>query len=120
MQGRGADCPCQKHPPWTSALASMGSLVGTMASHPRSMGCSPGRASSTVVSEPPRGMVMLRGRANQCLALDGLLADVRSGHSRALGARGEAGIGKTALFGYAADTAPDFQMARAEGVESEM
>ena len=63
---------------------------------------------------------MLRGRANQCLALDGLLADVRSGHSRALVVRGEAGIGKTALFGYAADTAPDFQMARAEGVESEM
>ena len=63
---------------------------------------------------------MLRGRANQCLALDGLLADVRSGRSRALVVRGEAGIGKTALLGYAADTAPDFQVARAEGVESEM
>jgi hypothetical protein len=65
-------------------------------------------------------MVMLRGRANQCLALDGLLADVRSGRSQALVVRGEAGIGKTALLGYAADTAPDFQVTRAEGVESEM
>jgi DNA-binding CsgD family transcriptional regulator len=63
---------------------------------------------------------MLRGRANQCLALDGLLADVRSGRSRALVVRGEAGIGKTALLSYATDTAPDFQVARAEGVESEM
>jgi DNA-binding CsgD family transcriptional regulator len=34
--------------------------------------------------------------------------------------RGEPGIGKTALLGYPAGTAPDFLAARAEGVESEM
>src|SRR2546430_16593509 len=63
---------------------------------------------------------MLQGRRQQCRDLDGLLADVRAGHSRALVLRGEPGIGKTALLGYAADTAQDFQVAPAEGVESEM
>src|SRR3984893_3708254 len=64
--------------------------------------------------------VMLRGRGQQCRALDGLLADVRAGRSRVLVVRGEPGIGKTAMLGYAAETAQDFQVARAEGVESEM
>jgi len=64
--------------------------------------------------------VMLRGRDQQCRALDGLLADVRAGRSRVLVIRGEPGIGKTALLGYAADAARDFRVARAEGVESEM
>ncbi len=63
---------------------------------------------------------MLWGRRQQCRALDALLAEVRAGRSRALVMRGEAGIGKTTLLGYAAETAPDFQVARAEGVESEM
>jgi len=63
---------------------------------------------------------MLRGRGQQCRALDGLLADVRAGRSQVLVMRGEPGIGKTALLGYAADMAQDFQVARAEGVESEM
>jgi len=63
---------------------------------------------------------MLRGRRQQCRTLDGLLADARAGRSRVLVIRGEPGIGKTALLGYAADTAADFQLARAEGVESEM
>ncbi|MDT4935987.1 MAG: hypothetical protein QOK11_3879 [Pseudonocardiales bacterium] len=62
----------------------------------------------------------LWGRKEQCAALDDLLAQVRAGRSRALVVRGEPGIGKTALLKYAADTARDFQVARAEGVESEM
>jgi DNA-binding CsgD family transcriptional regulator len=62
----------------------------------------------------------LWGRRQECGALDGLLAEVRAGRSRALVMRGEPGIGKTALLGYAADTAPDFRVARAEGVEAEM
>ena len=41
--------------------------------------------------------VMLRGRGQQCRALDGLFADVRAGRSRALVVRGEPGIGKTIL-----------------------
>jgi DNA-binding CsgD family transcriptional regulator len=64
--------------------------------------------------------VTLWGRRKQCDALDGLLADARAGRSRALVVRGEPGIGKTALLKYAADTALDFQVARAVGVESEM
>jgi hypothetical protein len=52
--------------------------------------------------------------------LDGLLAEVRAGYSRVLVVRGEPGIGKTALLGYAARAAADFRVARAEGVESEM
>ncbi len=63
---------------------------------------------------------MLWGRRQQCRALDGLLAEVRAGRSRVLVIRGEPGIGKTALLGYAAETAQDFRVARAEGIESEM
>jgi len=50
--------------------------------------------------------------------LDELLGDVRARRSRALVVRGEPGIGKTALLSYAAGAAPDFQVARAEGVTS--
>ena len=64
--------------------------------------------------------MMLWGRKQQCALLDGLIADARAGRSRALVVRGEPGIGKTALLGYAADTAQGFRVARAEGVESEM
>src|SRR5258706_898028 len=46
----------------------------------------------------------LRGRSRQCGIVDGLLADVRAGRSRALVLRGEPGIGKTALLVYAAGT----------------
>src|SRR5712692_7568178 len=63
---------------------------------------------------------MLLSRRMECGVFDGLLADVRAGRSRVLVLRGEPGIGKTALLGYAAGTAPDFLVARAEGVESEM
>jgi AAA ATPase domain len=63
---------------------------------------------------------MLWGRRQQFMPVDGLLADVRAGRSRVLVVRGEPGIGKTALLGYAAETAQDFQVARAEGVESEI
>src|SRR5258708_4774394 len=74
-----------------------------------------------MAGDPPGGRrVMLWGRRQQCEALDGLLADVRAGRSRVLVVSGEPGIGKTALLGYAAETAQDFQVVHAEGVESDM
>jgi DNA-binding CsgD family transcriptional regulator len=63
---------------------------------------------------------MLRGRRDECAALDALLAGVRVGRSGVLVLRGEAGIGKTALLRYLIESASDLTVARAVGVESEM
>jgi DNA-binding CsgD family transcriptional regulator len=65
-------------------------------------------------------MPELLDRQQERTALDGLLADVRSGRGRALVMRGEAGVGKSALLEYAVEAAPDMRVARAAGVESEM
>ena len=62
----------------------------------------------------------LAGRGAEGARLDGLLADARAGRSAVLVLRGEPGIGKTALLGYAAERAVGFQVVRAAGVESEM
>src|ERR1017187_8176101 len=114
-----ADCPCQHPPPGTSSFASVGSLVGTPACAPGPGGGLGGELVLRWREYPPEGRrVMLWGLRQECETLGGLLADVRAGRSRALVLRGEPGIGKTALLGYAAETAPDFRVARAEGVES--
>jgi DNA-binding CsgD family transcriptional regulator len=68
----------------------------------------------------PEGRIPLRGRANECGQLDGLLADVRRCEGRSLVLRGEAGIGKTALLQYLIESASDMTVARAVGVESDM
>jgi DNA-binding CsgD family transcriptional regulator len=62
----------------------------------------------------------IRGREQECAALDGLVAAVRRGESRSLVLRGEPGIGKTALLEHLIDSAPELTVARAAGVESEM
>src|SRR5215208_3252042 len=62
----------------------------------------------------------LRGRAQECAQLDGLIAAIRQGEGRSLVLRGEAGIGKTALLEYLIESASDLNVARAVGVESEM
>jgi DNA-binding CsgD family transcriptional regulator/tetratricopeptide (TPR) repeat protein len=49
-----------------------------------------------------------------------LLDEVRGGQSAVLVIRGEAGIGKTALLGYAVERASGFRLAQIGGVESEM
>jgi DNA-binding CsgD family transcriptional regulator len=62
----------------------------------------------------------LRDRRREREALDRLLEAARAGRSGALVVRGQPGIGKTALLGYTVESASDFRMARATGVESEM
>ena len=48
---------------------------------------------------------MLRGRRDECVALDRLLEGARGGRSAALVLEGEAGVGKTALLDYATASA---------------
>jgi DNA-binding CsgD family transcriptional regulator len=65
---------------------------------------------------------MLQGRRAECAAIDRLLADAANLRSGALVLRGETGIGKSALLGYAADRAALTSRARVLrgwGVESE-
>jgi hypothetical protein len=45
--------------------------------------------------------VQLLGRERECAAIDRMLADAHGGISATLVLRGEAGIGKSALLGYA-------------------
>jgi DNA-binding CsgD family transcriptional regulator len=62
----------------------------------------------------------LRGRLNECDALDRLLAQVRAGQSQVLVVQGEPGIGKSALLDYLAATASGCRIDRAAGHEYEM
>lgn len=63
---------------------------------------------------------MLRGRRDECAALDRLLADAKAGSSQVVVLRGEAGIGKSALVEHLVESAAGFRIARAAGIESEM
>jgi hypothetical protein len=62
----------------------------------------------------------LLGRTEERALLDDLINDVRGGESRSLVLRGEAGIGKTALLKYMAESVSDLTVVRAAGVESDM
>src|SRR3954463_10980815 len=72
------------------------------------------------VGRPPPGGLELRGRRDERVMLDELIAAARAGRSETLVLRGEAGIGKTALLEYAVESAADFRLVRVVGVESEM
>ena len=61
----------------------------------------------------------LVGRGRQCTLIDGLLAAAARGDSSSLVLRGEAGIGKSALLGYAAERATGMQVLRVTGMEDE-
>ena len=62
----------------------------------------------------------LVGRHAECAAVDRLLQQVRAGASGAIVVRGEPGIGKSALLGYAAQAAAGFLIVTVTGIESEM
>ena len=62
---------------------------------------------------------MLVGREAEQRAVDALLESARNERSAALVLRGEPGIGKTALLGYAADRATDMRVLRCVGIEAE-
>ena len=68
-------------------------------------------------SRPGTGLL---DRDRERAAVDGVLDQARAGSSAVLVLRGEPGIGKTALLGYAAGRALSFRVIRAWGVESEM
>src|SRR4051795_8059282 len=71
-------------------------------------------------SREPAGRADLRGRGSECALLDELVAAIRRGESQSLVLRGEAGIGKTALLEYLIASAPDANVVRAVGVQSDM
>ncbi|MDA0159883.1 AAA family ATPase [Solirubrobacter ginsenosidimutans] len=71
-------------------------------------------------SRSPAEVPRPRGRTDELAALAGLLEGARAGRSGVLVLRGEAGIGKTALLEYTSESASDFTLLRAMGVESEM
>jgi len=62
----------------------------------------------------------LLGRSGETATLDRLLEAVRTGESRALAIRGDAGVGKTALLEYVVEHATGCRVARAAGVQAEM
>src|ERR1700759_2968311 len=72
------------------------------------------------VGRSASGGLALRGRREECAVLDRLCEGARAERSGVLVVRGEAGVGKTALLGYAIGSASDMLVVRASGVESEM
>jgi DNA-binding CsgD family transcriptional regulator len=79
----------------------------------------PGRPALLVAPEQPVAALRFLGRDVELEALDCLLRGALGCRSGALVVRGEAGIGKSALLGYAARTAAGFRVAHVCGVEAE-
>jgi predicted ATPase len=73
------------------------------------------------VSNVPTGEpAELLGRADECAALERLLAEALTGASGVVVLRGDAGVGKSALIEYLAARSAGWRTASVAGVESEM
>src|SRR5437868_5823241 len=70
----------------------------------------------TGVMRAPVGLV---GREHECAVIDRMLDQGLDGEGASLVVRGEAGIGKSALLEYAADTVRGTMVLSATGVEAE-
>jgi DNA-binding CsgD family transcriptional regulator/tetratricopeptide (TPR) repeat protein len=68
---------------------------------------------------PGQQPVRLSGREQECAVIDRLLAGARAGAGGALVVRGEPGIGKSALLGYARQHAAPMLVLSAVGVQAE-
>jgi DNA-binding CsgD family transcriptional regulator len=77
-------------------------------------------ASAAKDSRPRWSLNGLIGRRAECCVLDGLLATIRAGQSRALVVQGEPGVGTTTLLNYLAGRAEGFRILRVAGVQWEM
>jgi AAA ATPase-like protein len=77
------------------------------------------RNPAVVVETAPSALSGLEGRVREQGELDRLFADARRGLSGCLVVRGEAGMGKTALLGYAGERAEGFTVLRTSGIEAE-
>ena len=64
-------------------------------------------------------VVPLLGRDRECAVIDAVLAEARAGTGGALVVRGEPGIGKSALLGYAGQHAAPMLVLSAVGVQAE-
>src|SRR5215469_4001616 len=78
------------------------------------------RRSDPVGSRGRQAEPLLLDRQAEKAEIDRVLGSVRDGFSGTLVLRGGPGIGKTALLGYAIDSAPDMQVCGAAGVEAEI
>ncbi|MFI7065132.1 AAA family ATPase [Kribbella sp. NPDC050124] len=71
-------------------------------------------------ARPNCGRRELRGRRDECDALDGVVKAARSGRSAVLVVRGEPGFGKSALLDYVVRAAAGCRVLQVAGVESQM
>ena len=114
---RGARTPTWPYgrtPRWPHARNF--SWPGQVSSDRSNLGLVPSPGASPIGGSTMR----LIGREGERAAMDGLVAALRAGESRALVIHGQPGVGKTALLEYVASVASDCQVLSVAGMQSEL